>query len=45
MAFISCNNFWESEFDNIVLKTDKVQDVNINQLKLGVHDKYKKMKN
>ena len=32
----------ESEFDNIVSKKDKVQDMNINQLKLEVHDTYKK---
>ena len=41
MAYISYNNFWESEFDNIVSKKDKVQDININQLKLEVHDTYK----
>ena len=33
---------WESEFDNIVSKRDKLQDSNINQLKLEVHDSYKK---
>ena len=33
---------WESEFDNIVSKRDKLQDININQLKLEVHDTYKK---
>ena len=27
---------------NIVSEKDKVQDTNINQLKLGVHDTYKK---
>ena len=31
---------WESEFDNIVSKKDKVKDININQLKLEVHDTY-----
>ena len=30
-----------SEFDNIVSKKDKFQDININQLKLEVHDAYK----
>ena len=33
---------WESEFDGIVSKRDKLQDSNINQLKLEVHDTYKK---
>ena len=32
----------ESEFDGIVSKGDKLQDLNINQLKLEVHDTYKK---
>ena len=42
MAYISFNKLWESEFDGIVSKRDKLQDVNINQLKLKVHDTYKK---
>ena len=42
MAYISYNNLWESEFDGIVSKRDKLQDLNINQLKLEVHDTYKK---
>ena len=42
MAYISYNNLWESEFDGIVSKKDKIQDLNINQLKLEVHDIYKK---
>ena len=42
MAYISYNKLWESEFDGIVSKRDKVQDVNISQLKLEVHDTYKK---
>ena len=42
MAYISYNNLWEIEFDNIVSKRDKLQDLNINQLKLEVHDNYKK---
>ena len=45
MAYISYNKIWESEFDGIVFKRDKLQDLNINQLKLEVHDTYKKMKN
>ena len=42
MAYISYNKLWESEFDNIVSKRDKLQDLNINQLKLEVHDTFKK---
>ena len=33
---------WESEFDGIVSKRDKLQDLNINHLKLEVHDTNKK---
>ena len=42
MAYISYNKLWESEFDGIVSKREKLQDLNINQLKLEVHDTYKK---
>ena len=42
MAYISYNKLWESEFDGIVSNRDKLQDLNINQLKLEVHDSYKK---
>ena len=42
MAYISYNNLWESEFDGIVSKRDRLQDSNISQLKLEVHDTYKK---
>ena len=42
MAYISYNKLWESEFEGIVSKRDKLQDSNINQLKLEVHDTYKK---
>ena len=42
MAYISYNKLWESEFDNIVSKRDKLQDSNINQIKLEVLDSYKK---
>ena len=42
MAYISYKKLWESEFDGIVSKRDKLQDLNINQLKLEVHDSYKK---
>ena len=42
MAYISYNKLWESEFDGIVSKRDKLQDLNINNLKLEVNDSYKK---
>ena len=42
MAYISYNKLWESEFDGIVSKRGKLQDLNINQLKLEVHDTYEK---
>ena len=42
MAYISYNKLWESEFDGIVSKRNKLQDLNINQLKLEVHDTYRK---
>ena len=33
---------WDSEFDGILSKRDKLQDANISHLKLEVHDIYKK---
>ena len=42
MAYISYRKLWETEFDNIVSKRDKLQDMNINQVKLQVYDTYKK---
>ena len=42
MVYFSYKNLWESEFDNIVSKTDKLQDINNIQLKFEVHDTYKK---
>ena len=42
MACIPYNKLREREFDNSVSKTDKLQDMNINQLKLEIHDIYKK---
>ena len=42
MAYISYNKLWESEIDGIVSKRDKLQVLNFNQLKLEVHDTYKK---
>ena len=42
MAYISYNELWESEFDGIVSKRDKLQDSKINQLKLEMYDTYEK---
>ena len=42
MAYISYNKLWESEFDGIISKRDKLQDLNISQLKLEVHNTSKK---
>ena len=42
MAYITYNKVWESELDGIASKRDKLQDSNNNQLKLEVHDTYKK---
>ena len=42
MAYISYNKTGESEIDGIVSKRDKLQDLNINKLKLEVFDTYKK---
>ena len=42
MAYISYNKIWESDDDNIVFKKDKMQVINLNQLKLEVHDTYTK---
>ena len=42
MAYSSYNKLWENEFDNIVSQKDKLQDLNVNQLKLQVHDTFKK---
>ena len=41
MAYISYK-IWQSELEGMVSKRDKLQDLNINQLKLEVHDTYKK---
>ena len=42
MAYVSYRILWESKFDRIVSKRDKLEDLNINQLKLEEHDTYKK---
>ena len=44
MAYISYNKAWESELDINFSKRDKLQDLNINQIKLEVQDTYKKIK-
>ena len=44
MAYITYIKLWESEFDGIVSKRDKLQDLNIINLKLEIHDTYKKDK-
>ena len=42
MAYKFYNKLWKSKLDNTVSKKDKVQDLNINQLKLEVQDTYRK---
>ena len=42
MAYISYNKLGESEFDNIVSKRYKIQDLNNYRLKLEVHNSFKK---
>ena len=42
MPYIPYNNLWESEFDGIVSKRDKLQVLNFIQSKLEVHDTYEK---
>ena len=44
MAYTSYDKLWENEFDNIVSKSDKLQDLNFNRLKRKVHDTYEKDK-
>ena len=41
MTYISYNKLWESKIDGIVSRVDKLQDANINQIKLEVYDTYK----
>ena len=45
MAYIACNKLWKSEFDGIVSTRDNLHNLKINQLKLEVHDTYKKDEN
>ena len=42
MAYISFDKLWRSEFYNNVSARDRVQDINLDQLKLKVNDTYKK---
>ena len=43
MAYISYDKLWRFEFFNNVSAKDKVKDRNLNQVKLKVHDRYKKV--
>ena len=40
MIYISYNKLRVSEFDKIVSRKDKVQDINFSQLKLEIHNTY-----
>ena len=42
MAYNFYIKLWESEFDGIVSKRDKLQGLNVNHLNLEVYDTYKK---
>ena len=42
MAYIFYIKLWESEFDGIVSKLDKLEDDNISRIKLKVNEAYKK---
>ena len=42
MIYNSYDNIWESEFNNSVFRNYKVQDMNIKNIKLEVHDSYEK---
>ena len=42
MDYIPYNKPWESEFHNTISQEDKEQNITFNQLKLEVHDTYRK---
>ena len=42
MAYVSYKKILESKLDNIVFKKDNLQGMKINQIKLEVHDTYKR---
>ena len=42
MAYVSYNSLWRSEFYNNVSAKERVQDINLFQLKLKVNDTFKK---
>ena len=42
MAFISYDKVWRSEFCKNVSAYDRVEDINLDQIKLKVNDTYKK---
>ena len=43
MVYIRCDKLWKSEFYNLSAK-DRVQDINLNQIKLRANDNYKEDK-
>ena len=43
MAYLSYDKLWRSEFYNNISATDRVQDINRNQVKFKVNDSYKKV--
>ena len=40
MAYISYDNLWRNEFYNNVSPEDRVQDINVSQLKFKVNDTF-----
>ena len=42
MAYISYNKLWEGQFDKNFSKRNNLQGLKINQVKLELHDSYKK---
>ena len=43
LAYVCFKKIWKNELDNFAFKKDKVQDMNISQLKLEIHDTCKKV--
>ena len=44
MAYIRLDKVWRSDFCNKVSAKDRVQDMNLNQIKLKISDSFKKDK-
>ena len=42
MSYISYDELWRSKFHNNVSAKDRMQDINLNQIKLRVNGTYKK---